>query len=1010
MGSGSSGMFGSKDGEQLNSIVNNVILDETMCSMAEDEGVDFTPILIPKSDDSRYLIMNAIKGMFLFESLNSRELNDLIDIFAPKSCNEGDTIIEQGDTGDFMYVVDSGRFDVFQKGPGKIGECKKGDSFGELSLLYNAERSATITCTQKASLWALDRKSFKHYRKSNVQRASKYILDILANVPLFKDLNFFELVRVQEVSREERRIEGEVVIKKGDIGNTFYIILEGMVVCSDVDYIDERHSNKEDEQQKHNDKSRSNVSVNSDDSVTSASSTKKSPARRGSGGLFPMGNIRLKAGEWFGEIALLTGSMRTANFIAETPLHLLAFDRDVFELVLGNLRDLIERVSNNRMLYRLPFIEKLPQEKRDYAINMFSVETYQEGETIAHCGDVNPRMIVIKTGQAYVWLQDDDNNKTNQNQSASSHVASKSRMQLLSVDELSTDMINAELQQENQRKNRMSRTNRFSSDSRFINDSGNARRDRLSSSDGMPSFEVVEPDEPPPLIRPEPVGPPPDLSSSPVLREHVSHNLLSSPKNKAFRTRRCNEIYEGSLDSFSLPSITGSFHRSEMGKKEAKWRRSVHMTVNIQQKIHPKIGDPGRSISDSLDSQALGSLDSNIDESTLLDVGDFVGDAPMLNNTPMNCTVIAKTNLTCFVLAQTDLHSLLYEKGNDDNAEQEMSKFVLATRSFHNATSFVETDHDKRKDIVWDNLRNLGDVGHGTFGTVYVLEDVVDGDKYALKLIDIAGKKNMKKHEFRIKSEIEVLSQLSSPYISKFYSHAVRNTCYFLLMEFVSSGDMKDLIYPIDPKKRFIQRKKILDGEMAGMPHQAAKFYIAAIALPLVYLHRRGIAYRDLKPENIVIDRVGYPKLIDFGLSKRIDETAGKTFTLCGTAEYMAPETILGDGHNQAVDWWALGVLLYEMIVGITPYIKRGVPREQQDQMDIFERIITTRLDYPEKMELSCRSLIHSLLQPKAVFRMGCGRRGNKEFEDHKWFREEMDWVAMNLRQMRPPWTPPPCP
>ena len=96
-------------------------------------------------------------------------------------------------------------------------------------------------------------------------------------------------------------------------------------------------------------------------------------------------------------------------------------------------------------------------------------------------------------------------------------------------------------------------------------------------------------------------------------------------------------------------------------------------------------------------------------------------------------------------------------------------------------------------------------------------------------------------------------------------------------------------------------------------PNDVALFYIAEITLALEYLHMRSIAYRDLKPENLLIASDGHMKITDFGFAKKIQD---RSFTLCGTPEYLAPEIILGQGHNHGVDWWALGILLYEMLSG----------------------------------------------------------------------------------------------
>jgi len=155
-----------------------------------------------------------------------------------------------------------------------------------------------------------------------------------------------------------------------------------------------------------------------------------------------------------------------------------------------------------------------------------------------------------------------------------------------------------------------------------------------------------------------------------------------------------------------------------------------------------------------------------------------------------------------------------------------------------------------------------------------------------------------------------------------------------------------------------------------------------------------------------MVDRYGYPKLIDFGLAKPLDST-GKTFTLCGTPEYLAPEVILGTGHDQAVDWWALGVLLFEMVVGSSPFLEKGVDRRKQDHMAIFENIVDNRVEYPRDMEPGCQDLVRRLLCGKPVIRMGSGRRAHKDFEDHHWFSGVVDWQLLARRQLQPPWYPP---
>ena len=132
------------------------------------------------------------------------------------------------------YAVESGKFEVHKRGDGKINEMGPGYTFGELALIYGAKRSATVLCVSAASLWALDRSTFRHYRAHNERRMKDTVVEVLKNVPLLKDLEADQLAKAAEVARTVEHQEGDVIIHKGEMGNTFYILLEGVVICTEA--------------------------------------------------------------------------------------------------------------------------------------------------------------------------------------------------------------------------------------------------------------------------------------------------------------------------------------------------------------------------------------------------------------------------------------------------------------------------------------------------------------------------------------------------------------------------------------------------------------------------------------------------------------------------------------------------------------------------------------------------------------------------------------------------------
>lgn len=177
-----------------------------------------------------------------------------------------------------------------------------------------------------------------------------------------------------------------------------------------------------------------------------------------------------------------------------------------------------------------------------------------------------------------------------------------------------------------------------------------------------------------------------------------------------------------------------------------------------------------------------------------------------------------------------------------------------------------------------------------------------------------------------------------------------------------------------------------------------SKFYAAQVVLFLEYLHVQDVCYRDLKPENILLDRLGYIKMADFGLSKKV---AFKTYTMCGTSEYMAPEIILGGGHGKGVDWWAFGILCYEMLVGQPPWIDGG-----SGPMEIYQQILSERkVMFPKFVDPSAKALIKLVLVVDLTRRYGCLKAGAADVKGLPWFKG-MDWMAIFDRELAAPWVP----
>lgn len=183
--------------------------------------------------------------------------------------------------------------------------------------------------------------------------------------------------------------------------------------------------------------------------------------------------------------------------------------------------------------------------------------------------------------------------------------------------------------------------------------------------------------------------------------------------------------------------------------------------------------------------------------------------------------------------------------------------------------------------------------------------------------------------------------------------------------------------------------------EQGRLKDEDAKFYAAQVALAFVYLHSKSIAYRDLKPENLLIATSGNIKMADFGFAKIVDQ---RTWTLCGTPEYLAPETIQSRGHGVAVDWWALGILVYEMLVGNPPFY-------DENPYVVYKLILRGRVSYPGFLDSKATAFMKGLLTEDLTKRIGCLKNGVHDILEAKWFAKVV-WKDVYDGTLDPPFKP----
>lgn len=365
--------------------------------------------------------------------------------------------------------------------------------------------------------------------------------------------------------------------------------------------------------------------------------------------------------------------------------------------------------------------------------------------------------------------------------------------------------------------------------------------------------------------------------------------------------------------------------------------------------------------------------------------GDYFGELALLRGDPRAARATVRSQGGAFLLSlsRDDLTSKLGPLRDALDA--------AATRAYggKDAADGIRTgDATTRQPARTLHVRHISEfqvravLGVGAFGKVLLARRGDDG-VFAVKCLSKAQilAARLQRH---VLQERDVMKDCDSAFLVRLVATFQDGKMLYMCMETVMGGELFNRLARVG----------------GAVPERHAQFYAACVVLAFEYLQARHYVYRDLKPENLLVDTDGYVKVADFGFAKRL-LPGEKTYTLCGTPEYMAPELFRQSGHGKGVDWWALGVLVYEMVVGAPPFYS-----PDGDGAEQMQRILKAKYSFPSGLSAPCKDLVRRLLHVNPTRRLGCLRDGAADVAKHQWF-ERVEWAAVAERRAQAPWKPP---
>ncbi|NWR37992.1 KGP2 kinase, partial [Tachuris rubrigastra] len=375
--------------------------------------------------------------------------------------------------------------------------------------------------------------------------------------------------------------------------------------------------------------------------------------------------------------------------------------------------------------------------------------------------------------------------------------------------------------------------------------------------------------------------------------------------------------------------------------------------------------------------------------------GDYFGEKALISDDVRSANVIAdEYNVECLVIDRETFNQTVgtyeelqtYLEGYVADLAQADEERHAKGRSFCGQLSKeVSLEMIELKEKVaqfppspFKNLEVVTTLGVGGFGRVELVKVKNENMAFAMKCIKKKHIVDTKQQE-HIYSEKKILEQICSPFIVKLYRTFKDNKYVYMLLEACLGGELWSLLR-----------------DRGSFDEFTTKFCVGCVTEAFDYLHHIGIIYRDLKPENLILDAEGYIKLVDFGFAKKIG-SGQKTWTFCGTPEYVAPEVILSKGHDFSVDFWSLGILVYELLTGSPPF-------SGADQMMTYNLILKgiEKLDFPKTITRRPEDLIRRLCRQNPTERLGNLRNGINDIKKHRWL-SGFNWDSLKVRKLTSP-------